>query len=248
MGKHLNKMVDTKIDILAIGVHPDDVELGCGGTLIKHVDLGYKVAIVDLTKGELGTRGNAELRLKEAEAARAYAGIMYRENLALADGFFLNDTPSKIKLIELVRKYRPQIVLANAVSDRHPDHGRSAELIRESCFLSGLSKIETTYDGKTQDAWRPSKVYHYIQDHHIEPGLVIDISGYLERKFEMIACFGSQFYNPESDEAETPISSRQFLDHLKGRAIDHGRRISVEYGEGFTSDSYIGADNLFKLL
>jgi bacillithiol biosynthesis deacetylase BshB1 len=248
MGKCLNKMVDIKLDILAIGVHPDDVELSCGATLLKHVDIGYKAGILDLTKGELGTRGTAELRLREAEAARAYAGIEIRDNLGLRDGFFVNDDESKMAIIRKIRQYRPDIVLANAIRDRHPDHGRAALLTSESCFLAGLSKIKTSYQGKDQQHWRPKKVYHYIQDNYIEPDIVIDISGYLDRKFEMIACFKSQFYDPNSREEETPISSKQFMDHLKGRAVDFGRRISVEYGEGFTSESYIGVSDLYKLI
>jgi len=241
-------MVDIKLDILAIGVHPDDVELSCGATLLKHVDMGYKVGILDLTQGELGTRGTAELRLQEAEAARAYGGIEIRDNLGLRDGFFVNDDESKMAIIQKIRQYRPDIVLANAVRDRHPDHGRAALVTKESCFLSGLSKIKSTIKGIEQNHWRPRKVYHYIQDNYIEPDMVIDISGYLERKFEMIACFKSQFYDPNSNEEETPISSKQFMNHLRGRAIDYGRQISVDYGEGFTSDSYIGVSDLYKLI
>ncbi len=247
MGKCINKMVENNLDILAIGVHPDDVELGCGATLIKHVDLGYKVGILDLTKGELGTRGNAELRLKEANDAKDYAGISFRENIGLSDGFFVNDMDSKISIIEILRKYKPKIVLANAIRDRHPDHGKAATLVKEACFLSGLAKIETFMKGVSQEKWRPENVYHYIQDYNVEPDFVIDVSGYLERKFEMIACFKSQFYDPTSHEVETPISSKQFMDHLLGRAVAHGRRIGAQHGEGFTTYEYIGADDLFKI-
>jgi len=237
-----------KLDLLAIGVHPDDVELGCGATLIKHIRKGYKAGIVDLTQGELGTRGSAALRLEEAEKARVFAGVSIRENLGMADGFFADDPSHQLEIVRIIRRYRPDIVLANAIRDRHPDHGRAAELVRKACFLSGLSKIETRDGGVIQEKWRPQRLYHYIQDYHIEPDLVIDVSEYLDDKFGMIMCFESQFYNPDSEEDETPISSRQFLDHLKGRAIDHGRRIGVKYGEGFTSDSYIGAHSLFDLI
>jgi bacillithiol biosynthesis deacetylase BshB1 len=241
-------MVDFKCDILAIGVHPDDVELGCGATVIKHVELGYRVAIVDLTQGELGTRGNANLRMQEAELAKDYAGISHRVNLKLDDGFFENNKDSKIKIIEQIRKFKPDLVLANAVRDRHPDHGNAAKLIYEACFLSGLSKIKTVLDGKEQVNWRPRKLLNYIQDFHIEPDIVVDISHHLEKKFEMIACFKSQFYNPESTEENTPISSPEFLDHLKGRATAHGRRIGVKYGEGFTSEELIGISDLTTIL
>ncbi len=237
-----------KLDILAIGVHPDDVELGCGATIIKHITQGYKVGILDLTQGELGTRGTAEIRMKEAESARALAGVLVRENIGLEDGFFTNDKASKLAIIKAIRKYQPDIVLANAVSDRHPDHGKAADLVRESCFLSGLGKIETVYNDTVQDKWRPKQMYHYIQDYHIEPDLVVDVSDFLDKKFDMIMCFESQFYNPDSKEDETPISGKQFLEHLRGRAIDHGRRIGVKYGEGFTSDTYVGVNNLFDLI
>lgn len=248
MGKCIDKMVDQKLDILAIGVHPDDVELGCGATIIKHVDLGYKVGILDLTQGELGTRGNAVLRLEEAEKAKNYAGVLVRENLGLEDGYFQNDKSSKNALVKFIRRFQPDIILANAVRDRHPDHGRAAQLIKEACFLSGLEKIETVHNDNLQSKWRPRRIYHFIQDHYIEPDLVIDITDYLERKFEMIMCFESQFYNPDSKEADTPISSKQFMDHLRGRATDHGRRIGVDYGEGFTVESSVGTDDLFKLI
>ena len=236
-----------KLDILAFGVHPDDVELGCGGTIIKHIEKGYKVGIIDLTQGELGTRGNAETRMLESDRAKVYAGVSIRENLKLPDGFFQNDRDSKMAVIRMIRKYQPDIVLANAIMDRHPDHGRAALLVKEAAFLSGLSKIETEMDGQQQPKWRPSKLYHFIQDYHIEPDLVVDITDQIERKFEMIMCFDSQFYNPDSNEDETPISSKQFMDHLRGRAIEHGRRAGYDYGEGFTSDSYIGVDSLFDL-
>ena len=238
-----------KLDILAIGVHPDDVELGCGGTVIKHIDLGYKVGILDLTQGELGTRGNAKLRLQEAEDAKNYAGVLIRENIALADGFFQNDKESKLEIIKVIRKYQPDIVLTNAINDRHPDHANANKLTNEACFLSGLSKIETfNEDGSKQTHWRPRKNLSYIQDFYIEPDVVVDISGYLERKFEMIACFKSQFFDPQSKELDTPISDPNFLENLKGRALEMGRRIGVSHGEGFTSRSFIGVDDITQVL
>ncbi|NNE26123.1 MAG: bacillithiol biosynthesis deacetylase BshB1 [Saprospiraceae bacterium] len=240
-------MGEKKVDILAIGVHPDDVELGCGATLIKHIDMGYSAAIVDLTRGELGTRGNPELRLQESEAARAYAGVKYRENLELRDGFFENNEDAKLKIIRAIRKYRPEILFANAVRDRHPDHGNAAKLVYEASFLAGLSKIETIVDGQAQQKWRPKKLLNYIQDFNLEPDVVVDISDYMERKIEMVLCFESQFYSPDSSEEETPISSSDFLEFLRARARSHGRHIGASFGEGFTCESYIGIDNIFSL-
>jgi len=235
-----------KLDILAIGVHPDDVELGCGGTILKQVDLGYKVGIVDLTKGELGSRGSITIRKTEATAAMKYAKVSARENLGMADGFFENNKANKLKLIKAIRKYQPDVVLANAISDRHPDHGRAAQLISEACYLSGLLKIKTKVSGKAQKHWRPRKVFHYIQDHHIEPQLVVDITGYLDKKMEMVQKFGSQFFNGKG--AETPISSKSFLESVRAKAIVHGRRIGVDHGEGFTCKEYIGVEDVIKVL
>ena len=240
-------MSDKKVDILAIGVHPDDVELGCGATLIKHIDMGYSVAVVDLTQGELGTRGNPELRFQEAEAAKEYAGIKYRENLGLKDGFFENNEASKMKIIEAIRKYQPEILFANAVRDRHPDHGNAAKLVYEASFLAGLSKIQTTVDGEVQEKWRPRKLLNYIQDFNLEPDVVVDITDYMERKIEMVLCFKTQFYSPDSTEDEAPISSSDFLEFLRARARSHGRHIGASFGEGFTCESYIGIDNIFSI-
>ena len=212
-------MIKTKLDILAIGVHPDDVELGCGATLLKQVSLGYRVGIVDLTKGELGTRGSAALRKKEAEAARKYCGALVRENLGMADGFFENTKTNKLKIIKAVRKYQPDIVLSNATSDRHPDHGRASLMISEACFLAGLQKIKTSANRKAQAKWRPRKVFNYIQDHHLEPDIVVDVTGYIEKKIKLVQCFSSQFYSPKQKGVSTPISSKAFLDNLKGRAL-----------------------------
>jgi bacillithiol biosynthesis deacetylase BshB1 len=236
-----------KLDILAIGVHPDDVELCAAGTIIKHVELGYKVGIVDLTQGELGTRGNAELRMKEALAAAELMGVSARENLGMADGFFSDTRENQMKIIRMIRKYRPEIVLANAIRDRHPDHGRSAELESRSCFLAGLRKIETELDGKPQEAWRPKAVYHYIQDRHIDADFVVDITDYIDRKFEAIKCYASQFYDPDSDEPESPISVKDFLDYVRAKSKTDGRTIGVEYGEGFTVERQIGINNLFDV-
>lgn len=236
-----------KLDILAFGAHPDDTELGCGGTLIKHVKSGKKVGVVDLTEGQLGSRGSIAQRYKEAEKAMKITGLSIRENLGMEDGWFRNDVESQHKIIEMIRKYQPDIVLANAISDRHPDHGRAATLVAEACFYSGLVKIETVYNGKNQEAWRPRALYHYIQDYHIEPDFVIDVSAHWDQKIEAIMAFSSQFFNPNSKEKETPISSRSFLDFLGARARNIGRPIGAEYGEGFTSTRYLGVEDLFDL-
>lgn len=236
-----------KLDILAFGAHPDDTELGCGGTLIKHVKNGKKVGVVDLTEGQLGSRGSIAQRYKEAEKAMKITGLSIRENLGMEDGWFRNDVESQHKIIEMIRKYQPDIVLANAISDRHPDHGRAATLVAEACFYSGLVKIETVYNGKNQEAWRPRALYHYIQDYHIEPDFVIDVSAHWDQKIEAIMAFSSQFFNPNSKEKETPISSRSFLDFLGARARNIGRPIGAEYGEGFTSTRYLGVEDLFDL-
>jgi bacillithiol biosynthesis deacetylase BshB1 len=237
-----------KVDILAIGVHPDDIELSACGTLLKHIDLGYSVVLCDLTQGELGTRGNAALRLQEAEEARNRMGAIARENLGMADGFFTHTEGNLRKIIQILRKYQPDIVLANAVSDRHPDHGRASNLISEACFYAGLSKIRTLdSEGRDQTCWRPSAVYHYIQDRHRTPDFVVDISPYMERKMACIMAFSSQFYNPASGEPETPISSRQFLDFLWAKNKVFGRDINVKYAEAFNVERTIGVKDLFDL-
>lgn len=238
----------SKVDILAIGVHPDDVELSCGGTLLKHLDAGRSAAIVDLTQGELGTRGSAELRLKEADKARQFFGIEHRDNLGMADGFFQHNEENIRKIVKSIRTYQPEIILANALSDRHPDHGRAAKLIADACFISGLRKVETEMEGKQQAVWRPKAVYHYIQDHNLEPDLVVDISEQMERKIEAILCFGSQFYDPNSKEPVTPISTSNFLDFIKAKAAGYGRQIGADYGEAFNVTRHIGVKDLFDLL
>ncbi|MCB0409893.1 MAG: bacillithiol biosynthesis deacetylase BshB1, partial [Flavobacteriales bacterium] len=195
-----------KVDILAIGVHPDDVELSCSGTILKHIAQGKKVGILDLTIGELGSRGSGELRLVEASNSAKLLGVEFRENIGLADGFFENDKESQLAIIKMIRKYQPEVVLANAVRDRHPDHGRASKLISDACFYSGLLKIETELEGKQQTHWRPKAVYHYIQDRLIKPDFVVDVSEFVDKKIASIQCFSSQFYNPESKEPATPIS------------------------------------------
>lgn len=237
-----------KVDILAIGVHPDDVELSCSGTILKHIEQGKSVGILDLTLGELGTRGNAQLRTEEAMNAAKILGVKFRNQLNFKDGFFQNDEAHQRKLIEQIRECQPEIVLCNAVSDRHPDHGKSAKLVADACFLSGLVKIETDLKGKKQNAWRPKAVYHYIQDQFIHPDFVIDISKYIEKKHESIMAFSSQFYNPKSNEPETPISSKEFLDHLNAKMSIWGRAINVKYAEGFTVNRYPGVNSIFDLI
>ncbi len=241
-------MVEQKLDILAIGVHPDDIELGCGATILKQISLGYKVGLLDLTQGELGTRGSAALRLQESEAARAYANAEVRVNLGMADGFFQNTPENKIKIIEVIRRFQPDVVLANAIHDRHPDHGNACKMTYEACFLSGLMKIETTYNNQPQDKWRPRKILNYIQDYDMKPDVVVDVSDYMDQKIELVLKYKSQFYDPNSTEASTPISSPEFIDKLKGRAIDHGRRIGVKYGEGFTCRDFVGVADVMDVL
>ncbi len=231
-----------KLDILAFGAHPDDVEISCAGTILKHVDLGHRCGVVDLTRGELGTRGSAELRMQEAERSREILRLSARESLGFADGFFAVDREHWLPVIEMIRRYRPEIVLANAVSDRHPDHSRAAQLVAESCFLSGLKKIDTG-----QEQWRPGAVYHYIQDRFAKPDITVDITPYFETKVKAILAFSSQFHDPESKEPETPISGKGFIDFLRGRAAEFGRPIGAELAEGFTATRNVGVKNLFDL-
>ncbi len=240
-------MTIQELDILAFAAHPDDVELGCSGTLYKHVLKGYKVGIIDLTRGELGTRGSVELRNKEAEASSKVLGVSVRENLDFADGFFQNDKVHQLEIIKVIRKYRPKIILANSISDRHCDHQRAAALVADAAFLSGLAKIETFFDGKAQQAWRPQAVYHYIQDYYLKPDFAVDITETFDKKIESILCFSSQFYNPKSNEPETPISSKDFLDFIEARAREFGRPIQAKYAEGFKTTRYVGINDLFNL-
>lgn len=229
-----------KLDILAFGVHPDDVELGCSGTLLAALAEGKKVGIIDLTRGELGTRGTIETRKEEAAKAAAILGVQVRENLGMADGFFQNDETNQRKVIAAIRKYRPEIILANAFEDRHPDHGRSAKLVADAAFLSGLRKIETMENGELQDIWKPSYVFHYIQDRFIQPSFVVDISAYMDQKMESVLAYSTQFFNPDLNEPQTYISSSQFLETVKARALMMGKRIGVAYAEGFYTEKTVG--------
>ena len=238
-----------KLDILAFASHPDDIELGCSGTLIAHVAAGKKVGIVDMTEGELGTRGTPEIRLQEANDAAKVMGVAVRDNLGFADGFFQNDREHQLQVIQKIRQFQPEIVIANAIHDRHPDHGRGSELVTESCFKAGLKMISTKDEhGEAQEAWRPKVVYHYIQDRLITPDIVVDVTPYWEKKMETIRAFKSQFYNPNSTSPNTYISSPEFLGFIEARAKELGHAIGVNYGEGFTKERYIGVRNLFDLV
>jgi bacillithiol biosynthesis deacetylase BshB1 len=236
-----------KLDILVLAAHPDDAELGCGGTIIKHVAAGRKVGIIDFTRGELGTRGTPQTRDKEASDSGKILGLSARENLAFADGFFKNDQSHQLELVKRIRKYQPEIVLANAIYDRHPDHGRASGLAFEACFLSGLVKIETINEGAKQDVWRPKAVYHYIQSQFIEPDFVVDISDAWEKKMEAVRAFKTQFYDPSSKEPETYISNPRFLKLLESRATEMGHAVGAQYAEGFTSPRWIGVKSLFDI-
>ncbi|UQD56658.1 bacillithiol biosynthesis deacetylase BshB1 [Flavobacterium sp. K5-23] len=237
-----------KLDILAFGAHPDDVELGCSGTILKEISLGKKVGIIDLTRGELGTRGSAEIRDQEANDAATILGVSVRENLNMRDGFFVNDEKHQLEVIKMIRKYQPDIVLCNAIDDRHIDHEKGSKLVSDACFLSGLRKIETQLDGVNQGAWRPKLVYHYIQWKNIEPDFVVDITGFTDQKIESILAYRSQFYDATSKEPESPISSKNFLESLNYRSRDLGRLVGVEYAEGFTVERYLAVNSLGDLL
>ena len=237
-----------KLDILAFGAHPDDVELGCSATIAKEISLGKKVGIVDLTRGELGTRGSAELRDEEEAKEAEILGDYVRENLAFADGFFKNDKEHQLEIIKMIRKYQPEIVLCNAIDDRHIDHPKGSQLVSDACFLSGLLKIETTLDGKQQEKWRPKQVYHYIQWKNIEPDFVVDVTGFMDKKVASVLAYSSQFFDPNSKEPETPITSKNFTESVEYRAKDLGRLIGVDYAEGFTTERYVAVENLSKLI
>ncbi|WP_210150477.1 bacillithiol biosynthesis deacetylase BshB1 [Chryseobacterium scophthalmum] len=232
-----------KTDILAFGAHPDDVELGCGGTIAKLISEGKTCVIVDLTKGELGTRGTDQTRKEEATEAAKILGVAARENLGLKDGFLVNSEGYQMEIVKMIRKYRPEIVLANAIEDRHPDHAKAAKLVSDACFLAGLRKIETVLNGEIQEVWRPKQIFHYIQWKHIQPEFVIDISEHLDKKLEACMAFKTQFYDPTSKEPETPITSKDFYESLTYRAQDLGRLSGVTYAEGFTSEKLIALKN-----
>ncbi|MDD7887805.1 bacillithiol biosynthesis deacetylase BshB1 [Flavivirga sp. 57AJ16] len=236
-----------KLDILAIGAHPDDVELGCGGTIAKEVANGKKVGIIDLTRGELGTRGTAETRAIEANNAAKILGVVARVNLGFADGFFVNDKEHQLEIIKMIRRYQPDIVLCNAIDDRHIDHGKGSKLVSDACFLSGLIKIETNDGEKAQSPWRPKQVYHYIQWKNLEPDLVVDVSGFMDKKKASVYAYKTQFYDRSSKEPETPISSKNFTDSIIYRARDLGRLVGVEHAEGFTVERHMVVDSLFDI-
>ncbi len=236
-----------KLDILAFGAHPDDVELGCGGTLAKEISNGKKVGIIDLTAGELGTRGSAEIRTLEANKASKILGLNTRENLNFKDGFFKNNENHQIKVIQVIRKYQPEIILCNALDDRHIDHPKASKLVSDSSFLSGLVKIDTSLNGEKQQPWRPKSVYHYIQWKNLNPDFVVDVSGFMEKKISAINAYKSQFYNPESNEPETLISKKNFIDNVINRSADLGRLIGVDYAEGFNTQRLLGVSSLNDL-
>ncbi|MGZ0016995.1 bacillithiol biosynthesis deacetylase BshB1 [Yeosuana sp. AK3] len=238
-----------KLDILAFGAHPDDVELGCAAMLAKEIARGKKVGIIDLTQGELGTRGTAQTRYEEANHAANILGVSVRVNMEFADGFFVNDKDHQIEIIKMIRKYKPEIVICNAVDDRHIDHARGSQLVSDACFLSGLLKIDTkTDDDDTwQEPWRPKQIYHYIQWKNLEPDVIVDVSGFMDIKMEAVMAYKTQFYDKDSKEPITPISTKNFTDNIKNRAIDMGRLIGVAYGEAFTVDRTIAVNSLFDL-
>ncbi len=237
-----------KLDILAFGAHPDDVELGCGGTIAKEIALGKKVGIVDLTRGELGTRGSVEIRDQEAKNAAEILGVVVRENLNMRDGFFLNDEQHQLQVIKMIRKYQPEIVLCNAIEDRHIDHGKGSALVSDACFLSGLIKVETVLNGEVQKQWRPKLVYHYLQWKNLKPDFVVDISEHNDKRKAAILAYSSQFYDPNSEEPETLIATKNFLDSLSYRAQDLGRLVGVDFAEGFNVERHLAVNSLGDLI
>lgn len=237
-----------KLDILAIGAHPDDIELSCAGVLLKEQAAGKKTGVLDLTRGELGSRGSAEIRDQEAADAAKILKLSARENLAFKDGFFTNDEEHQLEIIKIIRKYQPEIVLCNAIKDRHPDHAKGSELASVSCFLSGLKRIETFLDGKKQEHWRPKHVYHYIQWLDLEPDFVVDISGFIDGKMAAVQAYGTQFYNPNDKGPKTPINSKNFLESIKYRSANMGRIIGTDHAEGFTTERHPAVNSLFDLI
>ncbi len=236
-----------KLDILVIAVHPDDAELCCSGTILKHIASGKKVGIVDLTRGELGTRGTAETRDEEAAESARILGLHVRENLGMRDGFFQNDEFHRLEVVKVIRKYQPEIILSNALEDRHPDHGRAGDLVFDSVFLSGLPKIETVLNGFKQEAHRPRLLLQYIQDRYLRPDIIVDISDHMDTKIKSIQAFKTQFYNPDVEGQQTYISSPEFFESVIGRAREFGKSIGATFGEGFTSRKLLGVDDLFDL-
>lgn len=240
-----------KLDILALAAHPDDVEMSAGGTLALHHAKGHRIGIVDLTRGELGTRGTPEIRAAEADEAARILGVDVRENLGFRDGFFQNDEAHQLKVIEVIRRYRPEIVLANATEDRHPDHGKAAALAVDACFLAGLRMIETRgTDGQAQEAWRPKFLYHYIQDRYIAPHFTVDITPFREIKEASVKAYRSQFYTPgyAGTDPQSYLSSPEFFEFLRSRWREYGHAIGAEFGEGFTSYRRLGVGDLFALV
>jgi N-acetylglucosamine malate deacetylase 1 len=241
------KVSNDQADILCITAHPDDAEIGCGGTLVKHVAEGKSVGLVELTAGELGTRGTPEIRRAEAEAGMLVVGARFRYQLGLADGFFRADETSLMKVVACIRRHRPQVLITNAIRDRHPDHGRGAALVAEAAFLSGLRRINTEFNGSAQEPWRPVSVLHMVQDRWIDPHFVVDVSAFWPKKMEALGCYKSQFFDPESTEPVSLISVPEFLPTLEGRARDMGRLIGVPFGEGFTCSRPPGIGDITSL-
>ncbi|MEZ4890761.1 MAG: bacillithiol biosynthesis deacetylase BshB1 [Crocinitomicaceae bacterium] len=236
-----------KVDILAFAAHPDDIEISMSGTILKHIAAGKTVGIVDLTRGELGTRGTVKTREEESRQATKLMGLHYRNNLDLGDGVFENNLEARLSIIREIRKCQPEVVFANSITDRHPDHGRASKLVSEACFYSGLVKIETQYDGQIQKAHRPNAVYHYIQDRYIKPDFVVDVTPFVDQKIDILKTYSTQFYNPNSEEPSTPISGKEFFDFIKGRMSEFGRPIGVPFAEGFTAERLIGVEDIFQL-
>lgn len=236
-----------KLDILVIAAHPDDAELSCSGTIAAHIAKGHKVGILDLTKGEMGTRGTPETRLQESAEASKILNLSARENLSFRDAFFVNDEAHQMEIVKIIRKYQPEIVLANAITDRHPDHPKGSEVASQACFISGLRMVETDHEGLQQEAWRPKYVYHYIQNNYIKPDFVFDISEFWETKLESIKAFKSQFYDPNNQEPASFISSLEYFKFIEARAREFGHMINVQYGEGFTVEKMVGVKDLFDL-
>ena len=238
-----------KIDILAFGAHPDDVELSCGGTILKEIHNGKTVGIIDLTKGELGTRGTVQTRATEASNAASILGVSFRNNLSFSDGFIVNDKAHQLEVIKLIRHYQPEIVLCNAIDDRHIDHGVASKLVSDACFLSGLIKVKTLDDqGNEQGPWRPSKVYHYMQWKNVAPDFVVDVSGYLDQKLAAVFAYKTQFHQQDSNEPVTPISTTNFKDSLTYRAQDLGRLIGTAHAEGYNVERYVAVKSLSDLI